>query len=184
MINYITLARPYAKALFSLALLQKTISEWETRLARFSLLIQDKAAKIILDDPNISHEKKVDFILSFDGEELASQKMQTEIINFIRILVSKHHLGILPEITIFFKKMSLDYVGILPAKVVLAFAASEEQLLRIQTVLEKKFKRKVKLEVSIDPELVGGAVMCVGDKVIDGSIKGKLKKLRDDFKLE
>ena len=67
----------------------------------------------------------------------------------------------------------------MPAKVASAFALDENQLQRIEDLLEKKFNNKIVLDSSIDPELIGGAVVYIKDYVIDGTIKGQLLRLSE-----
>ncbi len=182
MINSLTLARPYAKAIFSLAVNQGKLEEWKQSLNLLSLILQDQTAGEILNNPNVLLPKKLELIFSIDAEYLISQK--NELTNFIKILALKHHLSIMPQIAAFYQKICSDYAHILPAQIISAFDLTQEKLEKMRVTLEKRFQHKINLEYFVNPELIGGAVIYIGDKVIDGSIKGKLKKLREEFKLD
>lgn len=177
MVKNFTLARPYVKAIFALALQQNKLQEWEDLLNFLSRMAKQGIAKNIWQNPKMSYAQKIEILNSFFKNPEAP--MQKEVNNFLRLLVGKRKLFILPQIAILFKEYRNEYEKIMPAKVASAFALDENQLQRIEDLLEKKFNNKIVLDSSIDTELIGGAVVYIKDYVIDGTIKGQLLRLSE-----
>jgi F-type H+-transporting ATPase subunit delta len=174
-INNITNAHPYVKAIFALALQQGRLQEWQKLLELLRGVVADKLTYDIWLNPQIKPEQQLQFLNSFCvdfGAELQEQEN-----NFLKLLAQKKHLNLIPQIYVLFKQCCNEYEKILPAKVVAASELTSEQLAKLQTSLENKFQRKIVISLSIDSELIGGAIIYVKDYVLDGSVSGRLKKL-------
>jgi F-type H+-transporting ATPase subunit delta len=171
-----TIARPYAKALFDFALAQNRLAEWNRLLENLAAVVTTKALAKYIGNPCVSRAKKFLFLHSFCNAGVVS--FSPEEMNFLKILMQKRHVKFLPDISILFKKAYFDHEGILPAKVVSAFALSDGELQKVQKTLEHKFKGKIDMTFTVDSDLIGGIVIYLEDYVIDGSIKGKLNELR------
>jgi len=177
MVKNFNLARPYVKAIFTLALQHDKLTEWENLLHLLSWLISQDATVDILQNPNITHSKKLEFLNSICN--ITEEPMQTEASNFLELLLSKKKLLILPQIEISFKDYKSNYEKVMTGNVMSAFALNKEQLRKIEIFLEEKFKNKIVLDNTIDSELIGGAVIQIKDYIIDMSVKGQLKRLSE-----
>ena len=112
-------------------------------------------------------------------DELLGKHVSKETLGFIRLLISKHRESLLPDIVDEFVRLRDEKQGIVPADVrsAIPLTASEEKALREK--LERYAEKKVRLGVSVEPELRGGLRVRIGDTVLDASIKRQLELLRE-----
>jgi F-type H+-transporting ATPase subunit delta len=96
---------------------------------------------------------------------------------FLKLLAENQRLGVLPDILARFEVLKSEAERTLDAVLTAASAVSDTQQQRIIDSLSKRFDRKVRLAVQLDPTLIGGARLQVGDRVIDGSVRTGLDKL-------
>jgi F-type H+-transporting ATPase subunit delta len=100
----------------------------------------------------------------------------------VRVLAENGRLNLLPEIRQQFEALKNEREGVVEAEVQSAFELSEAQLADLVQRLEKKTGRKVRAQVSVDRELIGGVKVVLGDKVIDGSARAQLAALETALK--
>jgi len=171
-----TLARPYAKAAFSLA--QESapgaegLSAWQDMLALASELAADQRVAGVLDNPLVSPAQAVQLV-----NDLAAGSFDDRFRAFVTVVGERRRLGLLPEINALFKKLKQAAEQRLQVRVVSARALDDDQAERMAAALQRRFNCAVDLESEIDPGLLGGAVIYAGDQVIDGSLRGRLNKL-------
>src|SRR5882672_12159735 len=135
-----TVARPYAEA---------ALAKWSEMIAALATVSRDPRVRAAVGDPNLSDAKVAGLfisILSLSGEGE----------NFIRILAENGRLDLLPEIRTQFEVLRNEREGVVEAEVVSAFELSQAQLADLVQRLEKKTGRKVRAQVSVDRELIGG----------------------------
>jgi F-type H+-transporting ATPase subunit delta len=97
--------------------------------------------------------------------------------NFVSVLASNERLEVLPEIVSIFETLRNAHEGVLDAQVTSAYPLSEQQVADVVATLEAKYRRKVKVTVSVDADLIGGISIRIGDEVMDASVRGKLAQL-------
>lgn len=165
-----TIARPYAEAVFSLAKQANALSNWSEQLALANAVAADPEMGRLAADPKVSAEQFSGLFLAVCGDRLA-----TEAGNFIRLLVENGRIAVLPEVVVQFEVLKASEGGVLDAAVTSAFAMSAAQLAELSARLETRFKRKVHASVTVDPALIGGVIIAVGDEVYDASVRGKLQ---------
>jgi F-type H+-transporting ATPase subunit delta len=167
-----TIARPYAQAIFSLAVDQKRLAEWSDQLALTTLVVTDQNLAALIGNPRIAKEKIGALVIDVCGDKLdqAGQDM-------IRVLVDNDRLELMPEICLQFEAYRAEAEKVVQAHVTAAFPVSEEQKAGIIAALKKRLGREVTLECQIDKTLLGGAIIRAGDMVIDGSITGHLDRM-------
>lgn len=163
-----TLARPYAEAVFELARGEKSLDAWERVLARMALVARDTRMRELVGNPKIGPERLSQLFVDLAEELSPSQK------NFVRILVDNERLLVLPEIHELYVKLKNRAEGMKQAHITSAFPLDDAALKRLVGELEPRFKCRLETTVSIDPELIGGVRIAVGDEVIDVSVRGKL----------
>ena len=93
------------------------------------------------------------------------------------LLIENKRIVVLSQISQLFEQLRAQHEGVLEAKIVSAFAMENRQLKKLVEDLEQKFKRKIEAQVSIDPELIGGVKVEVGDEILDASVRGKLEAM-------
>jgi len=167
-----TLARPYAKAAFSLAWDAEALASWEDMLTLASHLASNEEVAGVLENPLVSPEQAVALLL-----ELAGDRFDPRFRAFLGVLGESRRLPLLPEIITLFRKLKQAAEQRLHVRVVAARALDEDQVGRMSAALARRFNCAIDLESEIDPSVLGGAVIYAGDQVIDGSLRGRLNKL-------
>ena len=169
MAETVTIARPYAEAAFRLAREQGALDRWSQMLHLLEIVVQDERIARCIGDPNLSSRQLESLVLGVCGEQLDGAGR-----NFVQVLVGNDRLGVVPAIRALFEDLKREQDGILEAQITSAFALDDEQRSRLVHRLESKYQRKVSAQVSVDPQLIGGVKIVVGDKVLDATVRGKL----------
>ncbi len=168
MAESVTLARPYAEAVFALARDESKLGVWEQSLERMGQLAEDTRMQSIVGDPKIGPDGLNELFVDLAGELSQSQK------NFVRTLIDNERLLVLPEIHQLFVDLKNRHEGVQQVHITSAFPLDPAALKQLLAVIEPRFKGKLEATVSVDPELIGGVRIAVGDEVIDASVRGKL----------
>jgi F-type H+-transporting ATPase subunit delta len=168
MAENLTLARPYAEAAFELARARGNLEPWEQALARMAQVVSDPQMRQCIGNPKFSAEQLAQVFIDVSG------KLADDAKNFVHILVENERLPVLPEILELFVRLKNAHEGVKQAQVTSAFPLDDAALKKLIAELEPRFKCKLEASVSVDPELIGGVRVAVGDEVIDASVRGKL----------
>lgn len=162
-------ARRYAKALFQLAKEQGNLERVASDLELISRFLEDPQLKELLESRRISSRKKKEI-----ARELWGRHVSTAVLAFVELLFDKQRERILDAIIDAFGALLLADRNIAVAEVKTAFPLDAEAEERLRQALERYFKKKIQLRVSVVPELIGGVVVKVGDRVFDGSVAKRL----------
>lgn len=165
----VTIARPYAEAVYKLAREKNALAQWSDALASLDAVVGDNRVQAIISDPKISVQQLEDLVLGVIGDKLESTAR-----NFIQVLVQNGRLELTPHIRSVYESLKREHEGTLEASVISALPIGDEQVKLLVAALETKFKRKITAKVEIDPQLIGGVKIVVGDKVIDATVRGRL----------
>lgn len=169
MAETLTVARPYAEAVFALTDRQNTLGKWSPLLARLAAIAGDPVARETIRDPKLGAERVYAVLAALCGELLFDEAQR-----FLRVLIENGRLDALPEISSLFEELRREREGVAEAQIRSAFPINDAQLGELVAGLEARLKRKVKTVVTVDPELIGGVRIQIGDEVIDGTVRGKL----------
>jgi F-type H+-transporting ATPase subunit delta len=169
-----TLARPYARAAFEYARDKSALSDWSTELQTAAAVVQNEVVASVLGNPSYTAEQ-----LAATLVELCGDSLQEDARNFIKVLASNKRLPLLPEISGLFDEYKATQEKRIDVNVVSAYELSGEIEQTLAEVLSKKLEREVKVDTSVDQNLIGGVLIRAGDLVIDGSVRGQLSKLAD-----
>jgi F-type H+-transporting ATPase subunit delta len=169
MAETVTIARPYAEAAFRLAREQGALDRWSQMLHFLEMVVQDERITHAIGAPNLTNRQLESMVLGVCGEQLDGTGR-----NFVQVLVANDRLGVVPAVRALFEELKREQEGILEAQITSAFALDDEQQSRLVRRLESKYQRKVSAQVSVDPQLIGGVKIVVGDKVLDATVRGKL----------
>lgn len=169
-------ARRYADALFSLAEKQSA----EARDAYGAML--GELGRLVVEEPRLGaalkspligvEEKKA--VLAAILEKLDADRIFS---NFCKLLADKNRLAELPGIADWYGILLDNARGIMRGKVITAIALTPEKQQNLKNSLERKANRHMELEFAVDPEILGGLVLAVGDKVLDTSLRAQLGAL-------
>jgi len=171
MAENVTIARPYADAAFELARGAGALGPWSDALDRLAAVAADSTMRACINDPKLSADQLVKLVVDVSGTLSAEQQ------NFIRVLVDNERLQVLPEIRDLFVSLKNEHEGVLEAEIASAFPLDDATLASLKADLEARFKAKLNVQVHIDPQLIGGVRIAVGDEVIDASVRGKLANM-------
>lgn len=177
MAELITVARPYAEAVFSLACGQKRLDDWLTTLQWLAAMVNNPDVAEIATSPKHSAQEVEALFLDILGE-----RANDDVKRFIVTLVENGRLMLLPEIASQYRALKAEAEGMLDAYVQTAYALTETQASELVACLSKRYGKTVRLDVKVNPELIGGARVFVGDDVIDASVRGKLYTLAASLK--
>lgn len=169
----VTIARPYAEAVYKLAREKNALAQWSDALANLDAVIGDARVQAVISDPNVSTQQVEGLVLGVIGDRLEAN-VANETRNFIQVLVQNGRLELTPHIRGVFESLKREHEGTLEAKIISALPVSDEQVKTLVAALETKFKRKITAKVEIDSQLIGGVKIVVGDKVIDTTVRGRL----------
>lgn len=169
MAENVTLARPYAEAVFDLARDSGQLAAWAEALERVAAVAADPGVKACLSNPAVRKEQAVQLLAEGSGMKLTAEQE-----NMLRVLVDNDRAQLLPEIHEMFVQLKNAHEGVKDALVSSAFPIDEAALASLTADLEAHFKSKLRVSVQLDPELIGGVRVAVGDEVIDASVRGKL----------
>jgi F-type H+-transporting ATPase subunit delta len=172
MAELITVARPYAQAAFALAAENNALPVWAEMLKLASAVVVDPKVHAALESPKLSAGDKEAMFLS-----ICDDKLNAEGRNFVRVLVQSDRIGLLPEIREIFDTLKDAADGVARAHISSAFPVTDTELAALKAALEKRFGKKIEASVGVDPDLIGGATIVVGDTVIDGSVRGELQAM-------
>lgn len=172
-----TIARPYAEAAFELARTSNALPVWSSMLRYASAVVADPTMAQALDNPKLTAGDKESLILSVCGDKLDAMGRR-----FVRVLVEADRVAVLPQITALFDDFKNDTEGVATARIDSAFPLTDAQFAELVEALEKRFGKKIEATVNVDPGLVGGARITVGDKVIDASVQAQLQAMASQLR--
>ena len=171
MAENITLARPYADAAFQLARATNALGPWQQALDRMAAVAADAQMVECIGNPRLLSAQVAQLFLDVVGSVSAEQQ------NFVRLLVDNERLQVLPEIRDLYVELKNGQEGVQEADIASAFPLDDATLKNLVADLEARFKCRIQAKVSLDPELIGGVRIAVGDQVIDASVRGKLASM-------
>ncbi len=169
MAEAITVARPYAEAVYKHAVASESLEQWSKILRLAASVVEHDDIKPLISNPVISVKQLGEVFI-----EIGKGKYNSEARNLMMLLAENKRIFILPQISQLFEQLKAQHEGVLEAKIVSAFAIEGKQLKKLVDDLEQKFKRKIDAQVSVDSELIGGIKVEIGDEILDASVRGKL----------
>lgn len=169
MAELVTIARPYAEAVFRLAKEKGALPAWSAQLASLSAYAQNADVAACLDNPGLTAGRKAELVTSLLGSGVDG-----DLASFIKVLAENDRLSVLPEIAAFFETLKAAEEGVKDAVIQSAFPMNDAERAGLLPVLEAHFKARLRPEVQLAPELIGGIKVVVGDQVLDASVRGRL----------
>ena len=171
-----TIARPYAEALFKAEGVADA-AMLATELQALADVASDPALRQFADSPKVSAEQVNELMISV-ARPPGEPPLSGPAVNLLRTVIDNGRLAALPEIASQFHALVNGRSGISDAVVHSAFPLDARQLDDVIPALERRFGRKLNASVVVDPELIGGIRVVVGDEVLDTSIKAKLEQMK------
>jgi F-type H+-transporting ATPase subunit delta len=175
MLNTFTIARPYAVGAFKAAKDANAIPVWTKTLAQLAELLQVKSVDQVVKNPMIPKADIVTFCMQAVGSD------NKGIQNFLSLLAQYGRLSLLPDIHALFTALRHEDEKVLDGEVIVPMAIDDATLTSVQKRLESRYQRQIHLKTRIDPSLIGGIQVRIGNEVIDASLKTKLNNLTKDL---
>ncbi len=173
MTNFANIARPYALAAFEYARDCKQLADWQSFLTTAAKVAEDSTIIKLLANPMVSADK-----LQVLFTEVLTDFLDAGRKNFLILLAQHKRLVVLPDILALFNAHYATLEKMRNVRVITAIEAKDEFRQQLAASLSKRIRHDVTLHCEIDPAILGGAVIHMGDSVIDGSVLGKLTRLR------
>lgn len=167
-----TIARPYAEALFQVAR-KGDLQAWLNQVEALAQVAQDAQLCQFAADPRTGVSQVVDVMSTASGNALSEG-----VVNFLRTLVDNGRLSALPEVAVQLRELVNQQGGVFDAVIYSAYPIDDAKLAELVAVLEQRFERKLSVRVELDPALIGGVKVKVGDEVLDTSVKARLEKMK------
>jgi F-type H+-transporting ATPase subunit delta len=171
----------YANALADIALAQSAAKPAVQQLGDFSAAYAESSElRNVLSSPAVSNQEKRGV-----AEKVAARLGASKIVrNFLFVVIDHQRTQLLPEIFESFQNVLRDRQGVTEAEVFSAVALNDAQKKEMTQTLERVTGKKVEAKFSLDPLLLGGALVRVGDTIYDGSLRNRLDGLRERLTAE
>lgn len=165
-----TIARPYAEALFQASDEADSTAAWLDEMAQIAA--QDSLLQFA-NNPKVTADQVFGVM-----EGVAGSAWPNVAKKFLQVLIENGRLVALPEIAKQYRNLKNNRAGVADAVVYSAFPIQQAELTELASLLEKRFARKLNLSVQLQPELIGGIRVAVGDEVLDTSIQARLEQMK------
>jgi F-type H+-transporting ATPase subunit delta len=167
-----TAPRRYADAAFEIGLRDGTVEVWRRELDAAAEIARDPAVIGALASPAVPIEQRI------DAAERGFAQLSQPVRNLILLLVRRGRIEQLPRVAAEFARRDDARNGLTHATATSAVPLGDEEVRAIATRLEQLTGNRVALETNVDPSILGGVVVRIGDRLIDGSVRGRLERLR------
>jgi F-type H+-transporting ATPase subunit delta len=167
-----TIARPYAKAILALAKVSNAYKQWSTMLEFLSNVVLDKQANALIKNLVIPATDKAEFINSV-GSEILSQEGK----NLVKELAHNKRLLIIPELYDLYEELRSEAEQHISLKLTMAAEITDSDLEELSNLFATKIKGQLAIEQRVDSSFIGGGMLKIGDRVLDSTVRGKLKDL-------
>lgn len=166
-------ARRYAEAAFELAVRDGAVREWLDQLERAAELSRDERLDHLLDNPAVPVAERLDLL-----DRALGGGTPPQVRNLLGLLLRRGRIKSLAKVAAEFRSLYQRQEGITPATVTTALALEADELRAIGQRLERQTGGRIELSTEVDPAILGGLIVRLGDRLIDGSVRGRLERLR------
>jgi len=169
-----TIARPYAEALFDAAGTNvAAAAQWQDAIGAVAALLDDPSVASLLANPQLSDVRRFELLSG-----LYKKPLPGPIGELLKLIIENGRLAALPQVASQFHQQLNASQGVADCIIESAFALSAGELASLLTALSHKFPFELKPEVRINPQLIGGVRVTVGDRVLDSSVRARLEAMQ------
>lgn len=169
-----TIARPYADALFETARASgEGLERWLAVVEELAALMSHPQVAQVVADPKLDDAQVVELLAS-----LVKQPLPAPGTNFLKLLVANQRLAVLPEVAVQFRQLKNEAEGVADCLIETAFPLSDGQVNDLLAALAKRFGTRLRPSVQVNPALIGGVRIAVGDQVLDSSVRARLNQMQ------
>jgi F-type H+-transporting ATPase subunit delta len=167
--------RRYAEAIFDIALQANELDRWQGDLQTIAALVSEAEIKAFLESPKLNFKDKTKLLSGhLEGINLLA-------LNLVMLLINRRRLHLVAEIAVEFQRRLDSYRGVEHADVVTAVPLDKDETAKLSARLSQITGKKVLIEPEVDPRIIGGMVVRVGGKLLDGSTRAKLEALKREL---
>ena len=171
-----TAARRYAEACFEIGTRDDTLEVWRRELDMAGTMVVEQGLEGILANPAIPLERRYELAAETFGKTVGQPTL-----NLVRLLIRRGMIDQLPRVAAEFGRLDDIRQGITQATATSALPLTPDEVRAITARLEQTTGGRVELATAVDPSLLGGVIVRVGDRLIDGSVRGRLERLRNQL---
>jgi len=166
-------AKRYARAIFELAQQEGQLEAWADRLADVRVVFSAPEVSGVLENPTIARDRREEAITEVLGE-----RADREVVNLAKLLVESGRVRLVGDIADEYSALVDQAAGRVRATATAAVELTEREKESLARNLADRLAREVMLETRVDPAILGGLVVRIGDRVIDASVATRLQRLR------
>jgi F-type H+-transporting ATPase subunit delta len=163
----------YAQAIFELATEERGVDSWSERLRLIQRIFHDPTARVVLANPSLPTETRVEAVDALDLPGLGPEGL-----NLMRLLVARHRVEQIDGIVDAYERLADEAAGRVRATVTTAIPLSEADREALSKDLSRGLGKDVRLQARVDPAILGGLVLEVGDRLTDASVATRLDQVR------
>jgi F-type H+-transporting ATPase subunit delta len=176
MARHDTAVRRYAEAAFAVATRDKSVDRWRSELETAAAIVADEKVGRALANPSIPLEDR-----TATAAETFSRIVSPPVLNLIGLMLRRGRIEQLPHLAAEFRRLDNARQGIALAVATSASPLSPDEVRAVVERMEQLTGGRVELQVVVDPSLLGGLVVRVGDRLLDGSVRSRLERLRNQL---
>jgi F-type H+-transporting ATPase subunit delta len=169
-------ARRYAEAAFEVAMRDNALDAWRNDLDAAAAVVADERAGRALANPSIPLETRLSVAQATFGRLVGPKVM-----NLIGLMLRRGRIDELPRLAVEFRRLDDQRQGITRATAISASSLTPDEVGALTERLERSAGGRVALDTEVDPSLLGGLVVRLGDRLIDGSVRSRLERLRNQL---
>jgi F-type H+-transporting ATPase subunit delta len=167
-------ARRYAEAAFEIATADNTLDEWLRDLKLAADAIGQPSVERLLGNPAVAVAVRVKA-----ADDALGKRISDKALNLVRLLIRRGRVELLPQVAKRYEELYERHKGIVRATITSAAPLDDAELREIQARLSQMTGGTLRTDVSVDASLLGGVIVRIGDRMIDGSVRGRLERLRN-----
>jgi F-type H+-transporting ATPase subunit delta len=169
-------ARHYAQAAFDVARAHRDLASWQADLKRIEAVLTDEDVRLALENPRLDTGRKIGLALALMPDDMDATRL-----NFIKLLVLRRRTQLVSDIRKEFEALVDEAAGRTEVELTVAIDLPAAEQKKLAAILSQKSGREVRIDVRVDPAILGGAIVRQGDHVTDGSVRRRLQEMRQQL---
>ncbi len=171
-----TAIRRYAEAAFEVATRDKAVEQWRSELETAAAIVAEPKVGRALANPSVPLEER-----TATATATFSSVVSRQVLNLIDLMLRRGRIEQLPHLAAEFRRLDNIRQGITLVTATSASPLSPDEVQALTERMEQYTGGRIELDVQVDPSLLGGLVVQVGDRLIDGSVRSRLERLRNQL---